>query len=229
LGHAYLKGLGVERNREEATRWIMKAAGSGHAEAQYDAAYLSAETDHADAGRVAVLEWTKKAAMQGHPMAAFNLGGMYEFGTGIEKNWVEAGKWYVYAGGLGNANGIARLEIMANTCARNPEKGECSNGMSLQDVAGRGDAVSLYRIGLAFRDGDGIRQDYIRSLLWFRHAAGMGNADAQYALGDLYENALGVGRSAAQARFWYARAATLGNTQAAARLRVLKDDKKGNK
>ncbi|MDL2284795.1 sel1 repeat family protein [Oxalobacter sp. OttesenSCG-928-P03] len=226
LGQIYLNGTGVEKDEEKARHWMMKAAEKGFADAEYVAAYLS--QGKAGGGYAAPLEWTKKAADKGHVMAAFNRGGMLEAGTGVEKNWIEASRWYVYSAGAGNANAIRRLEIMDSECARFPERPHC-NGYSSRDAAALGDAASLYRIGLAYKDGDGIGQSYFKSLMWFRYAAGMGHAGAQYELGDIYENALGVGRSVAQAKFWYTKSALSRNAEAAERLKRLKDDGKGDK
>ncbi|WAW09818.1 sel1 repeat family protein [Oxalobacter vibrioformis] len=203
----------------------MKAAENGDAEAQYNVAYLFPGDGTVKDSYVQALEWTRKAAMQGHPMAAFNLGGMYEAGQGVDKDWVEAGRWYVYAAGMGNANAIRRLDRIADTCRRFPERPECDEA-KLRDAASRADAASLYRIGLAYKDGDGIERDYRKSLFWLRYAAGMGYVKAQYELGDTFENALGVGRSAAQARFWFEKAAARGDAESAIRLQKLKSDEK---
>ena len=222
LGLAYLNGLGVQKDAPAAKAWLVKAAQQGFADAEYLAAYFFPVKGEVSASS---LEWTTKAALRGHPLAAFNLAGMYEAGSGVETDWIEASRWYVYAGAMGNANAIARLSMMADTCSRFPERTECSE-VALNDVASRSDAVSLYRIGLAFKDGDGIGRSYRKSLLWLRHAAGMGHAGAQYELGDVYENALDGSRSVAQARFWYKRAADQGHAGAAVRLKKLKDDEK---
>ena len=48
------------------------------------------EKDYAKA-----LYWYKKAAEQNQPIALYQLGVMYEFGRGVEKNGKEAFKWYL--------------------------------------------------------------------------------------------------------------------------------------
>ena len=44
------------------------------------------------------VEWYKKAALQGHAQAQFNLGLMYESGAGVPKDGVRAYAWTSLAG-----------------------------------------------------------------------------------------------------------------------------------
>lgn len=222
LGRAYMNGFGTARDEAAGREWMLRAAESGEADAQYEAAYFFPAGGEGREAYAAALAWTEKAARAGQRFAAFNLAGMYEHGKGLEKDWDLAGKWYVYSAGLGNANAIQRLHLMGETCRRFPERPVCS-GFSLRDMAAGADVLSLYRAGLALKDGDGLQQDWQRALFWLRLAAGRGHAGAQYELGDMYENGLGTGRSAAQAGFWYARAAASGHAGAAGRLKALGD------
>lgn len=226
LGQAYLQGIGVNKDQKMARKWILQSAKSGYADAQYAVAYLFSVQKNIQKTYTEPLEWTKKAAKQGHRFAAFNLGGVYESGIGADKNWMEAGRWYLYSAGLGNANAIKRLNIMADVCRRFPERRECK-GFMLRDLAIEGPAESLFQIGLALKDGDGIEQSYLKSIFWLKFAAGKDHIGAQYELGDIYENALGVGRSAAQAKFWYAKAAEKGHAESLTRLKKMKEDKEG--
>ncbi len=229
LGRAYLDGIGIDKNEMIAREWILTSAKNGYVDAQYVAAYLYPVEENNEKKAYALpLKWTKKAAENGHRFAAFNLGGMYESGQGVDKNWLEAGRWYIYSAGLGNANAIKRLNMMANICSRFPERLECKNFI-LRDLAIENNAKNLFQIGLAYKDGDGLEQNYFKSLFWLKFAAEKNHMEAQYELGDMYENALGVGRSLAQAKFWYEKAAIQGHKESANRLKKLKEDSEGDK
>ncbi len=229
LGKAYYSGIGIEKNEINGRQWILEAAKNGYAEAQYTVAYLFPIVQNSrKESYVFQLEWTKKAAEKGHLFATFNLGGMYETGNGVDKDWSEAGRWYIYSAGLGNANAIKRLHMMAEVCSRFPERIECK-GFKLRNLALENDSKDLFQIGLAFKDGDGLEQNYSKSLFWLKLAAGRNSIEAQYELADMYENALGVSRSIAQAKFWYEKAVVQGHKESAIRLEKMKESMGENK
>lgn len=55
-------------------------------------------------------EWYAKAAEQEHPGAQNNIGTMYEYGYGVEKNIQEAIKWYSVAYKNGSEDGKSNYE-----------------------------------------------------------------------------------------------------------------------
>ncbi len=74
LAECYDKGLGTEKNPEQAAQWYLKAAMQGNAEAQYRLGlcyYLGkgVEQDNAKA-----VEWYGKAAQQGYAKAQHGMG-----------------------------------------------------------------------------------------------------------------------------------------------------------
>ena len=58
------------------------------------------------------VEWYRKAAEQGFAKAQYNLGVMYENGTGISRDYTQAADWFVKAGDQGHALALCELGSM---------------------------------------------------------------------------------------------------------------------
>ena len=63
---------------------------------------------------------TKAKAEQGNAFAQYNLGLMYEYGSGVVKDEVEAYKWYLLSGAQGNANAKKGIEIIERVLTPSP-------------------------------------------------------------------------------------------------------------
>jgi len=88
-------------------------------------------------------------------------------------------------------------------------------------AASGGDISAEYRLGLAYRDGNGVVRDPVASVRWLLAAARGGHAQAQIALAEMYESGTGVARDPAAAYTWFDRAAS-GSAAAFARDFALK-------
>jgi energy-coupling factor transporter ATP-binding protein EcfA2 len=58
--------------------------------------------------------------------------------------------------------------------------------------AQHGDPTSMRNLGVSYRDGLGVQQDYAKAIEWFEKSADMDDADAMNDLGWLYANGKGV-------------------------------------
>jgi TPR repeat protein len=85
----------------------------------------------------------------------------------------------------------------------------------LRPLATQGDQDAQYKLGALYYSGNGVKQDYTESALWYRRAAQQGNVDAQYSLGNMYLMGEGVQQDDNQAAHWYALAADQGHMSAA--------------
>jgi len=74
--------------------------------------------------------------------------------------------------------------------------------------AEQGDAVAQYNLGLMYKQGKGVPQDYKEAVRWYRVAAEQGDATAQYNLGGMYHEGQGVPQNYIQAHMWYNLAAS---------------------
>ena len=90
-----------------------------------------------------------------------------------------------------------------------------------QTGADRGDAASMSNLGLTYRIGFGVAQDYVKAREWYEKAADIGNATAMANLGRLYHSGQGVAQDYVKAREWYEKAADKGDANSMANLGLL--------
>ena len=81
-------------------------------------------------------------------------------------------------------------------------------------LAEQGDGEAQYRLGDMYLSGEGVPQDYVEAVRWFRLAAEQGYAEAQDKLGAMYMDGQGVPQDYAEAARWYLLAAEQGETSA---------------
>ena len=91
----------------------------------------------------------------------------------------------------------------------------------LKRNAEQGNADAQNDLGICYFKGQGVTQDYVEAVKWYRKSAEQGNADAQYNLGFCYENGHGVTKDLNEAIEWYRKAAQQGIEYAKLRLNDL--------
>ena len=124
----------------------------------------------------ALQEWRPLADL-GNLTAQYNLGWMYDNGTGVLQDYAEALKWYRLAAEQGNAAAQFNLAVMYT-------KGE---GV-LQDyaeavkwyrlAAEQGNAKAQYNLAVVYGNGVGVLQDNVRTHMWNNIAAANGHKEA---------------------------------------------------
>jgi hypothetical protein len=83
-----------------------------------------------------------------------------------------------------------------------------------KESAKQGSANAQYLLGVMYKKGEGVRQDFVEAAIWERKAAEKGNVDAQLILGSMYYFGMGVKEDYAEAAIWYGKAAEQGNAKA---------------
>ena len=149
------------------------------------------------------------AAEQGDPKAEVALGGMFYYGEGLPRNYVEAVYWFRKAADQGNS----RAEYdLAHTY-------ELGQGLSkdyaeavrwYRKAADQGEPWAQFSLGEMYYDGRGLPQDRTEASVWYRKAADQGLPNAQYDLGYMYSHGQGVPESRSEADIWYHKAADQG-------------------
>ena len=86
VAHTYLSS----GDHETAIPYWLKAAGLGHAKAQYDLAECYRNGQGVAKDLNTARTWYEKAANQTHAKAQYALGKMYRHGEGVKKNYVVA-------------------------------------------------------------------------------------------------------------------------------------------
>lgn len=80
-----------------------------------------------------------------------------------------------------------------------------------KEAAKTHDPKAMLNLGVAYYNGDGVRQNFFKAFKCFRDAAEHNDADAQYALALCFQNGQGVTQSDLRAHAWMSRSAENGN------------------
>ena len=77
--------------------------------------------------------------------------------------------------------------------------------------ADKGDREAQYSVGRVYFKGEGVPQDLLKAMDYFRRAAEQGNFKAQNNLGSMYAQGQGVPKDVAEAIKWFRKAADQGD------------------
>src|SRR5262249_372208 len=103
-------------------------------------------------------------------------------------------------------------------------KGDYATALGLlHPLADQGQAGAQVILGVMYANGQGVPQNQVEAMKWYRLAADQGEAGAQTALGVVYANGLGVPKDSAMAVEWFRKAADQGNANAQNNLGTMYD------
>ena len=94
-------------------------------------------------------------------------------------------------------------------------------------AAEQGYADAQFRVGFMYYHGEGVLQDYVQAVAWYRRAAEQGHAGAQSNLGVMYSGGWGIPENDVEAVKWYRRAAEQGHAGAWYNLGVMYNNGEG--
>ncbi len=144
----------------------------------------------------------RSLAAQGDVMAQYNLGLMYDNGTGVAQDYKEAVRLYGLAAAQGLAKAQSNLGVMyANGQGVAQDYKEAVRLYGL--AAAQGNAKAQFNLGVKYDNGQGVAQDYKEAARLYGLAAAQGNAGAQSNLGVMYSNGQGVAQDYVRAHMWY--------------------------
>src|SRR5262245_66376918 len=108
---------------------------------------------------------------------------------------------------LARATGVAAGSFEDGLSAY--ERGDYVQAMNLwQPLAAQGDAPAQFNLGLMYRHGLGVPQDFEEALKWYRKAAEQGHAWAQFNLGVWYGKGKALPKNVQEAGSWYGKQPT---------------------
>jgi hypothetical protein len=149
----------------------------------------------------------RKQAEAGDPKAQFNIGSMYENGSGVKQDYAEAAKWYRRAAERGDARAQYNLGIFHQNGWGVP-KDDAEAAKWYRKAAMQGAASAQYNLGFMYHNGRGVPQDYAEAAKWYRKAAEQGDVDATRILGLAYYLGKWVPKDLVQSYFWFSLAAS---------------------
>jgi TPR repeat protein len=166
----------------------------------------------------------------GYPLATYNLGTMFEHGSGVDRDLSEARRLYESAAATGGPMATrtlghayrygGRLDIAADPAQVQYWYARSFPG--LEQLAVRGSAFAMVEVGQIHHFGLGAPKDFEKARNWYQKAVDLGSSAAMNYLGALYEVAEGAVRDPVLAEQWYAKAAEAGNQSAVENLRRLR-------
>ena len=155
----------------------------------------------------------RDAAEQGDAKAQYTLGNTYQDGDGVEKDSVEAVKWFRKSAEQGFAGAQNNLGN-AYQLGTGVPKDSVEAVWWFRKAAEQGFAKAQKSLGNAYYTGDGVKKNSAESVHWYRLAAEQRHADAQFSLGVAYYIGDGVPKDSVEAVKWFRKAAEQGYADA---------------
>lgn len=186
LGTAYLGGYGgVGVNKAKAVSYLRQAAEAGHgwAQARLAQLYYDGSAGRKDVQAATTLAF--KAAGQGVPSAAYNVGMMYLNGNGAPRNEAEAARWFEVAAKGGQVEAQMQLALMylrGIGVQRQPFDGLAW----MRKAAENGRLEAQVSLGRVYLTGfETVGQDLGEARSWLSTAAGRGSKEAKSLLAEV--------------------------------------------
>jgi TPR repeat protein len=156
--------------------------------------------------------WTQ-AADQGHSLAQYNLGTIYERGRSVPPSDKEAIKWFQKAADQGHVDAQFNLGVMYEKGRSVPQSYEKA-AQWLKKASDQGYAAAQYNLGCMCEQGRGVPQSDKEAVKWWQKAANQGYVRANCNLGFMYRNGQGVTQNFNEAVKRYRKAADQGDAEA---------------
>lgn len=178
--------LPMQSLEEQALRL---AAQKGDPNAQYDLAVSLITPIPPHSGPIKegaeAAELLEKSALQGNIDAAFLLGHIYQYGTGVSKDVGQSLGWLTKAADGGHVSAMVTLGVMYRV-----GDGVMKNRVKARDyyakAAEKGNNNARTSLAVMYMEGDGVHKDGGMAQTWLKRAVKDGHAPAMLAIGRLY-------------------------------------------
>ena len=161
LGVMYLKGQGVEQDREQAVQWLQKASDGGSLQATSKLSRMQKQQDK--------FEQLAEKANSGDIEAQYEVAMMYLKGRGVRKNSQQARKWLSKAAEQNDARAITRLGIV-NYKGEGGSR-DYTRALGLFNRVADTSVLAQYYLGEIYANGAGVEKDYLVAIQWYQKAA----------------------------------------------------------
>ena len=227
LGIMYRDGLGVIQYDKESIWWIKKSAEKGFPEAQNNLGERYSEGKGFTQDNEEAIKWFKLATKQKFPEAQYNLSKIYlkeanqisdsfikkedSQDNKEKKNYIE-GVIEKFISETNTENSTKEIKTYYLNTLRSSVKN------LIVSSSKQGFDKSQFVLGLMYKNGEGVPQDYKEAVKWYRKAAKQGNFEAQYSLGEIYQEGKGIPQDYTESVKWYRLAAEQGYSEAQSNL-----------
>jgi uncharacterized protein len=128
-------------------------------------------------GYIGSLQWYRKAANLGSAQAQYYLGGMYETGRRVLRDYTKAAQWYRQAANQGHIEAEVTLGYMYEIGRGVPQDYDRAIAW-YRKAADTGYAIAQFNLGSMYENGHGVEKNDELAIQWYRKAANLGYADA---------------------------------------------------
>ena len=140
-----------------------------------------------DSGRAPeIFEQCVRAAYTGSRGAQHSVGYMYQYGIGVQRNYIAAINWYrvdAAKGGPASQYNLGYLYYFGYGVPR-----DFTEAMKWYRMAAdQGMALAQEMVGLMYEAGQGVQQSFADPAMWQRKSAEQGSSLAQASLGARYQ------------------------------------------
>jgi TPR repeat protein len=181
----YTNGWSVERNDEQALKYLGEALVSGDPFAQYCAGSYFASRKNTNQDLITAFEWYQRSAEQGFAPAQHMVSGCYQFGHGVDVDPKKAKAWELKAAHAGFAPaqlGVAFMYREGIGAAKNLSSSFRWN----MEAAKKGNADAACQVAGMYELGEGVARDEKAALDWYHRAAQKGSWIAHSSLAGIY-------------------------------------------
>ena len=213
MGIAASEGQDVERNLDDAGRWLRLAAQQDHPRAAAEYAWYLGQALRARDSSEAVIEALQQALDGGttRGRTVFATHRLDGFKVGIsEQKAVELLKLSASEGDMLAATVLGWALASGRGVKRNPAEA----ARWLRDASEHGNALAQANYGRLLWLGRGVPFDPARAVYWFERSARQGHVWGEYFYAWAFEHGAVVTKDLAEARYWYERAAQQGDCDA---------------
>ena len=145
------------------------------------------------------VEWSRRAAEQGHPGAQFNLACFYDLGRGLPRDGAKAVEWYERAASQGFAMALGNLGVLYEQGKIVPQ--DYSKAVYwYTKAAEQGDADAQYHLYFLYGTGTGVPKNELKAIDWCIKAAKQGHREAEQVLDRFDPNLLPLLKSGKSAQ-----------------------------
>jgi TPR repeat protein len=179
----YIEGESVTINVE----WCNYIFERGNMNEQFDLGSMYYKGEGVDKNDTEALACFIKAGLQGHAIAQFSAGFMFEFGEGegVQKDEIKAVEWYTRAADQKFPPAQFSLGVMYQQ-SRGILKNISKVVELFTEAAQKGHPKAQYNLGLLYYEGEGVERNIDMALYYFKEAANQGYEPARHSLNTLF-------------------------------------------
>ena len=212
IAELYEKGLGIARNKKEATAWYEIAANAGNREAQFSFAIKLLEGKYIKEDRKRAMKLMQSAADAGHSVAMYNYAQQLISNNPGSKGFKAAFPYLEKSASAGVVDAYYALSQVYDSGMglKSPDAAKAKTWL-LKAAHGGVDTAQI-ELALQLANGKGESKDEKSARNWFQRAALTGNVIAQNRLAHMLARGMGGPVNAVQSAKWYILARRAGHT-----------------